>query len=66
VDTGTEMKAVLSNGETREIRISSPTMGLCVDSLMLKSSDLRKLLEMNDGQLREWLSVLTTRFGPEK
>ncbi len=60
------MKAVLSNGETREIRISSPTMGLRVDSLVLKSSDLRKLLEMNDGQLREWLSVLTTRFGPEK
>lgn len=60
------MKAVLSNGDTREIRISSPTMGLRVDSLVLNSSDLRKLLELNDGQLREWLSILTTRFGPEK
>jgi hypothetical protein len=60
------LKAVLSNGETREIPISSSTMGLRVDSLVIKSSDLRKLLEMNDGQLREWLSVLTTRFGPEK
>jgi hypothetical protein len=60
------MKAVLSNGDTREICISSPTMGLRVDSLVLNSSDLRKLLELNDGQLREWLSILTTRFGPEK
>jgi hypothetical protein len=60
------MKAVLSNGDTREIRISSPTMGLRFDSLVLNSSDMRKLLELNDGQLREWLSVLTTRFGPEE
>jgi hypothetical protein len=59
------MKAVLSSGGTREIPVGSATMGLCVDSVVLDSEDLRKMLELEDEQLRFWLTALRTRFGPQ-
>jgi hypothetical protein len=58
------MKLVLSSGDTREIPAGGATIGYCVDRIEFTSNDLRKMLEMEDAQLRFWLATLITRFGP--
>jgi hypothetical protein len=39
-------------------------MGLHLERLTLKGQDLYQLLQMSDGELRETLSILYTRFAP--
>jgi hypothetical protein len=56
------MKIVQSNGNTREIGVGGPTMGLNIDVAIIDVDDVYKLLEMDDFRLRDWLSTLTTRF----
>jgi hypothetical protein len=60
------MKAVLSNGDTREIPVGGALMGFHVEQAVFTSDDVYKLLKMEDEQLRFWLSSLARRFGPEK
>ena len=60
------MKALLTNGSTREVGVGGPTMGLGMHELTFNSDDLRKLLAMEDAELRDYLSILRTRFVPIK
>jgi hypothetical protein len=59
------MKAVLSNGDTREIPVGGALMGFRVEQVVFTSDDVYKLLKMEDEQLRFWLSALTHRFDPK-
>ena len=60
------MKALLLNGSTREVGVGGPTMGLGMCALTFSSDDLRKLLAMGDAELRDYLSILSTRFVAQK
>ena len=60
------MKAFLTDGNTREIGIGGPMIGLHFDAVMFDAYDLYKLLNMKDAELREFFSHLTTRFPPKK
>ena len=60
------MKALLTNGSIREVSVGGPTMGLGMCALTFSSDDLRKLLAMEDVELRDYLSILITRFAPIK
>ena len=54
----------LTNGLSTEKTLTSATMGLHLERLTLKGQDLYQLLQMSDGELRETLSILYTRFAP--
>jgi len=60
------LKALLTNGSIREVNVGGPTMGLGLRELTFSSDDLRKLLAMKDEELRDYLSILRTRFAPIK
>lgn len=60
------MKALLTNGNIREVGVGGPTMGLGMCALTFSSDDLRKLLAMEDVELRDYLSILRTRFVPQE
>ena len=60
------MKALLTNGSIREVGVGGPTMGLDMCALTFSSDDLRKLLAMEDVELRDYLSILRTRFVPQE
>lgn len=54
----------LTNGLSTEKRLNSPTMGLHVEGITFRGLDMYQLLQMKDGELRERLGVLYTRFAP--
>jgi hypothetical protein len=58
------MELQLSNGEKRTVHAGGPTYGYHVESITLNFRDMRNLLSMEDGELREYLGVLFTRFPP--
>jgi hypothetical protein len=59
------MLVLLSNGREAEIKVGGATMGLEIRAAALNSHDLRSLLQMDDSDLRGWLSSLRTRFEPQ-
>jgi hypothetical protein len=54
----------LTNGTTLQKPLDSATMGLRLDGITFKGQDMCQLLQMNNEELRERLSVLYTRFAP--
>jgi hypothetical protein len=58
------MELQLSNGERRTVQAGGATYGYHVESITLNFRDIRNLLNMKDGELREYLGVLFTRFPP--
>lgn len=60
------MELQLSNGERRNIQAGGATYGYHVESITLNYRDIRNLLSMKDGELREYLGVLFTRFSPQE
>jgi hypothetical protein len=62
------MKVVQANGNTREIGVGGPTVGLQIDVAIIDVDDVYQLLKWDDTYLRNWLETLTTRFAykPER
>ena len=54
----------LSNGKQHTVQVGSATYGYLVESITLNFKDVRNLLNMKDGELREYLGVLFTRYAP--
>jgi len=59
------MRLNLSDEKTLERSVGYATMGLRLRAVTFNSEDLYKLLKMDDGQMRDWLSTLRTRFEPQ-
>lgn len=60
------MIAKMSDGRSVELRVVSPTMGMRLDEVTFKLEDLYKLYQMKDGELKDWLGILMTRFAPQE
>jgi hypothetical protein len=58
------MELHLNDGTNRAVRVGARTIGLAITGVTFGSEDLYKLLQMKDGELREYLGVLSTRFRP--
>ena len=58
------MELHLTNDKSRTVQVGSPTYGYRVDRITLDFNDMRNLLGMKDGELREYLGILHTRFAP--
>jgi hypothetical protein len=58
------MELQLSNGERRTVQVGVSAYGYRAESITLDFRDMRNLLNMKDGELREYLGVLFTRFPP--
>jgi hypothetical protein len=56
------MILTLSDGKTLEKGVGCALMALRVNAVTLESEDLHKLLKMDDGQMRFWLSSLYRRL----
>ena len=54
----------LTDGKTLQKQLDSPTMGLRLEGITFRGQDMYQLLQMKDGELRERLGVLYTRFAP--
>lgn len=58
------MQMHLDNGEKRTVRVIGSTYGFRVTGVTLDFGDVCNLLNMKDGELRDYLGVLFTRFAP--
>ena len=54
----------LTSGRSVSAGLSAPTMGLGIAVVAFSAQDMHQLLQMSDGELRERLSILYTRFAP--
>jgi hypothetical protein len=59
-----DMELQLTNGRQHTVQAGSATYGYHIESITLNYRDIRNLLSMKDGELREYLGVLFTRFPP--
>ena len=58
------MRLHLNNGRNRSLQVSGPTMGYAINGFTLHQEDMRELLSWDGDKLRDWLSIMATRFAP--
>ena len=60
------MELHMTNDKSRTVQVGGSTYGYRVDRITLDFKDMRNLLGMKDGELREYLGILYTRFAPSQ
>ena len=56
----------MTNGKTRSMQVSGPSMGYSIHSFTLTEQDMRELASWSGDKLHDWLGIMYTRFAPPK